>query len=756
MVEEKQTTSEEVDDWLTDLDDESDDLSGELDQDNIDALIGGGADAEEASSEDLDGSGELDQDNIDALLGGVGDTAPEEQAETQDDLGELDQENIDALLGEAGDAAPEAQAEASEESSEFDELDQDSIDALLGGDDTPEERAAEESSPEEAVSSDELDQENIDALLGADSIESNELDAVEDDEDDQTNIDALLEKTQRALPAEEVADDLDQSDIDSLLGDDAEAGEDAYEADAEIEEGAEEDSDLDIFLGSGSGDEAAEGDGLEVEQDEIDRLFAGLDDDDDDDLFQAEEIDFAEVIEGDSEDEMDLGVEGVDETIASDKTEVSGGATLIAGSGQQGTEYGEEEEEIVARSGLPFIPDSFNKTTIAALGGTLLLLIAFCLYLFMPEGDEPLPVVTPDGAVQKTEAPPVAEQAVASTNFIPLVNDTVFSMPHTGGEIPVRLSAQDKDDNALTFSLISQPKHGRLSGEAPFFTYLPDATFPGEDHFEFSASDGKDTSSIASVIIRGPNLVERALVEKKSDMPVKGKVLMPARTLVSAKDVIIAAKSTTPVEINWGAIWQEANKTRLTRDTYLEIDSSTLKGNLKKMAFGKYHYTPDPFYEGKEVIGYRFKKGGLSSRDHQVTLEIAMGSPSPEINLKKLYDGYLVGQTVLLDATQSRDEARESLDFKWEQAAGVPVELSTMNEEGSIVSFVMPSTFYTEEKPGLTFILTAVDETGKTDTLHVKVPVISRRQAALWRSENGIIADDPPMSGRMLPWQYRD
>jgi hypothetical protein len=79
-----------------------------------------------------------------------------------------------------------------------------------------------------------------------------------------------------------------------------------------------------------------------------------------------------------------------------------------------------------------------------------------------------------------------------------------------------------------------------------------------------------------------------------------------------------------------------------------------------------------------------------------------------------------------------------------------------MNEEGSMVSFVMPSFFYTEADAGPSFMLTARDETGKTDTLHVKVSVVSRRQAALWRGENGLIADDPPMSGRMLPWPYED
>jgi len=52
--------------------------------------------------------------------------------------------------------------------------------------------------------------------------------------------------------------------------------------------------------------------------------------------------------------------------------------------------------------------------------------------------------------------------------------------------------------------------------------------------------------------------------------------------------------------------------------------------------------------------------------------------------------------------------------------------------------------------------LTALDETGKSDVVDLKVPVVSRRQAALWRGVRGGVAEDPPMQGRFLPWPYDD
>lgn len=728
MVEEKKPTAE-VDDWLDDAE-ESDDFSGELDQDNIDALLGSGLDEAVDNTGDSDDSGaieELDQGSIDALLGGSSEETPEEGTE-DDDSAELDQDNIDALLGGAG--------EDIEQKTVFDEpLDQDS---------------------------EELDQANIDALLGGDDSSLEEAGPEEgDDEDDQTNIDALLETAEsdapdemtiaaeKALDEKDVAE-LEQDNIDALLGSDEEVVQQA--------ETGEEDADLDIFLGGGAGDDATETDGLEIEQDEIDRLFSGLDDDDEDDLFQAEEIDFAEVIEsGDEDDFMDLDtdetVEGQAEDESADEKTTAAGDQVTGERGE-----GEEEEHIVAQSGLPFIPVPLNKTTVAVMGATLILVLGVCFYFFMPSGeDQPAvipPTLTHDVAEQKLDAGQSVKQAAVSTNFIPVVSDMAYNMPQTGGEVPITLTVEDKDDNALTYSVISQPKHGRLSGSAPVFTYLPDTTFPGEDRFEYSVSDGKDTSGIATILIRGPNLVQQALVSPEEAK--EPKVLLPEMSLVAAKDVTISTKSTSPVVIDFGKIWQNTNNSLLHSKTYLDIDTSGLKGKLAPLAFGKYRYTPDPFYGGTESIGYRFKKGGLSSANHFISLDITLGNPSPEISLAKLEEGYLVGQTVSLDATSSRDETRKSLEFEWSQVGGVPVQLVMMNEEGSMVSFVMPSFFYTEAGAGPSFRLTARDETGKIDTLYVKVPVVSRRQAALWRGENGLIADDPPMSGRMLPWPYDD
>jgi fibronectin type 3 domain-containing protein len=66
---------------------------------------------------------------------------------------------------------------------------------------------------------------------------------------------------------------------------------------------------------------------------------------------------------------------------------------------------------------------------------------------------------------------------------------------------PVTLTATDADANPLTYSVVSGPASGALSGTAPNLTYTPAAGFIGNTGFTFMANDGTSDSSIATVTI---------------------------------------------------------------------------------------------------------------------------------------------------------------------------------------------------------------------------------------------------------------
>lgn len=86
-------------------------------------------------------------------------------------------------------------------------------------------------------------------------------------------------------------------------------------------------------------------------------------------------------------------------------------------------------------------------------------------------------------------------------NTIPTASAASFNT-QTDTQLTGMLTAMDADGDALVYSAASQPSSGTLTLAANgSFTYLPDATVTGSDQFTFSVSDGKQTSSIATVSI---------------------------------------------------------------------------------------------------------------------------------------------------------------------------------------------------------------------------------------------------------------
>lgn len=83
---------------------------------------------------------------------------------------------------------------------------------------------------------------------------------------------------------------------------------------------------------------------------------------------------------------------------------------------------------------------------------------------------------------------------VAQDQGIVLDEDTVFSG---------RVVATDVDSPAVTYAITVQPTHGTSTFDASsgHFTYEPIKDFNGSDSFTFVASDGKHSSSLATVSI---------------------------------------------------------------------------------------------------------------------------------------------------------------------------------------------------------------------------------------------------------------
>jgi len=88
---------------------------------------------------------------------------------------------------------------------------------------------------------------------------------------------------------------------------------------------------------------------------------------------------------------------------------------------------------------------------------------------------------------EKVNKPPTAEPLSVTTK-----EDTPTSITLTGS---------DSDEDPLTYSVITEPTHGRLTGTVPNLNYSPERDFNGQDSFTFEVSDGKVDSAAATVSI---------------------------------------------------------------------------------------------------------------------------------------------------------------------------------------------------------------------------------------------------------------
>jgi hypothetical protein len=67
--------------------------------------------------------------------------------------------------------------------------------------------------------------------------------------------------------------------------------------------------------------------------------------------------------------------------------------------------------------------------------------------------------------------------------------------------LAITLTGSDPQGSNLTFSVVTGPLHGTLSGTAPNLLYLPGTNYTGPDSFTFVVSDGALTSAVATVAL---------------------------------------------------------------------------------------------------------------------------------------------------------------------------------------------------------------------------------------------------------------
>ncbi len=98
----------------------------------------------------------------------------------------------------------------------------------------------------------------------------------------------------------------------------------------------------------------------------------------------------------------------------------------------------------------------------------------------------------------------------SNTATVTITYDAVNDSPEAANQsvstnediaLAITLVANDVDNTDLTYTVLTNPTKGTLSGTAPNLTYTPNANYFGTDSFTFKASDGNSDSNTATVNI---------------------------------------------------------------------------------------------------------------------------------------------------------------------------------------------------------------------------------------------------------------
>jgi hypothetical protein len=599
-------------------------------------------------------------------------------------------------------------------------------------------------SPEDK--STEFDQSDIDALLagsgdsGSPAAAGPGMGETDDLELDQSSIDALLSGSDEPLDNSGGGVDLDQSDIEALLA--------SPKPTAEVPTATDPD------------------------QDEIDKLFSDVDTNKtttDENQFSTNDIDDFNDVFGSPDsvtltgptdfdaEEFKLDADIPDIPAFQETNDFDFGApqnfentteSSILDGPTTVLDPGPDLEQTKNEPGIPAKGRNIfgNRKIVAGIGAGLALLLIVAGAIFFKSSPKPKTAkeevaVQPPVVVEKNQkpaeplppplAPPKEQNAVPA---LPTVNNLDLTMPLESTQLTITLSAVNPGNAPLEYEFQDLPEHGQLSGHAPNLVYIPKADYSGPDCFTVRATDGKNFGPLATIKITRQPPVSAADVPIKCPPEIdKTKAATPKQDVIQARDSAYVMTRSKGQIIDWKRIWSKANSLPYDQDVKVDILSAPRHGSLHKINDRQTVYKPEQTFKGTDTIRYRFTLGKLESTSKMITVRVNRINKAPAIHLQPVAPVYSVADTVVLDASQTTDDARSSLAFEWEQLGGVPVLLRPLNREGSLVSFVAPSTFNSISNQTLLFKVTVTNQSGAHDTREIAIQTKSLHRSAIWR-----------------------
>ncbi|ACA84873.1 Ig-like domain-containing protein [Shewanella woodyi] len=217
---------------------------------------------------------------------------------------------------------------------------------------------------------------------------------------------------------------------------------------------------------------------------------------------------------------------------------------------------------------------------------------------------------------------PINDTPSAGSQSIPVTEDTPTS---------ITLTATDIDLDSLSYSLLTSPANGSLSGTPPNLTYTPAANYAGGDSFTFIANDGNLISNTASITIT---------VSAVNDAP-------------TSNNQSITVTEDTPKTITLIATDVEADS--LTFSLISSPSKGVLTGTLPNLT-----YTPNLNETGADSFTFKVNDGAIDSNIATVSININAINDAPISNNQSVTVAEDTPKAITLIAT---DVEADSLTF---------------------------------------------------------------------------------------------
>ena len=202
-----------------------------------------------------------------------------------------------------------------------------------------------------------------------------------------------------------------------------------------------------------------------------------------------------------------------------------------------------------------------------------------------------------DGTVDSNVA--TVSITVNAVNDTPVANAQSVSTPEDTA-VAITLVGSDVEGSSLTYSVVTSPANGILTGTLPNLTYTPAVNYNGSDSFTFKVNDGTVDSNVATVSIT---------VNAVNDTPVAN-----AQSVSTPEDTAVAIT----------LVGSDVEGSSLTYSVVTSPANGILTGTLPNLT-----YTPAANYNGSDSFTFKVNDGTVDSNVATVSITVTAVNDTP-------------------------------------------------------------------------------------------------------------------------------